>query len=49
MNHNVYQEDKNHQFIKLEGPNVTIKIQKDQNYGLEKQGGPKLQFSLRKE
>ena len=42
----IYQEDQNHQFIRLGGPNVTIKIQGDQNHGFEKLGGPKSQFSL---
>ena len=40
----IYQEDQNHQFIRLGGPNVTIKIQGDQNHGFEKLGGPKTQF-----
>lgn len=42
----IYQEDQNHQFIRLGGPNVTIKIQGDQNHGFEKLRGPKSQFSL---
>ena len=34
----IYQEDKNYQFIKLEGLNVIIKIQGDQNHEFDKLG-----------
>jgi len=42
----IYQDDQNHQFIRLGGLNVTIKILGNQNHKFKKLEGLKLQFNL---